>query len=304
MNHQSLNAIAEAACAYHEKGWQPVHVAHRSKAATMPGWPSLRPSVEELSDWFSAPANVGVALGEPSAWLVDVDLDCPETVELAPRFLPRTWIFGRASKPRSHYLYVAPGAVTRRFPGSGTPLVELRSTGGQTVFPPSVHESGEAIAWDFDEGADATTGPRDIAAADLKDRVVRLALAAMLVRAGVDKGAAVDRAQREQGIRPAPRPRQTKAGDSDVHHRARRYLAKMPPAIDGQGGHQATFAAALALVQGFGLDQGAALALLRDEYNPRCVPPWDERELQHKVADAARAARVPAGYLLEGGRHV
>ena len=36
-------------------------------------------------------------------------------------------------------------------------LVELRSTGGQTVFPGSTHESGEAIRWD-----EEATRPRPI----------------------------------------------------------------------------------------------------------------------------------------------
>ena len=58
--------------------------------------------------------------------------------------------FGRASKPRSHRLYRSPGAQTRKFidPVRRSMLVEIRSDGGlQTVFPPSVHPSGETIEW-------------------------------------------------------------------------------------------------------------------------------------------------------------
>jgi hypothetical protein len=81
--------------------------------------------------------------------------------------------------------------------------------------------------------------------------------------------------------------------------RARRYLATMPPAISGQHGHDQTFKAACILVNGFGLDQHTAVGLLLADYNPRCQPPWRERELLHKVKDAARAShRKPRGYLL------
>ena len=71
-----------------------------------------------------------------------------------------------------------------------------------------------------------------------------------------------------------------------VVDRARRYMATMPPAVSGQGGHNQTFTVACRLVLGFGLDQGEALSLLR-EYSAGCLPPWTERELAHKVKSAA-----------------
>jgi len=58
----------------------------------------------------------------------------------------------------------------------------------------------------------------------------------------------------------------------------------MPSAVAGQRGHDATFAAACVLVR-FGLSQGDALSLLC-EYNARCLPPWSEGELRHKLAGA------------------
>lgn len=64
--------------------------------------------------------------------------------------------------------------------------------------------------------------------------------------------------------------------------RARTYLAKLPPAIEGQGGDRQTYAAACVLVRDFALDVNAALPLLM-EYNTRCVPPWSEAELVRKL---------------------
>jgi KaiC/GvpD/RAD55 family RecA-like ATPase len=77
---------------------------------------------------------------------------------------------------------------------------------------------------------------------------------------------------------PAPTP---------VMERARRYVAKMPEAVSGSGGHNATFRVACVLCLGFGLSPEHSMVILQ-EYNVRCVPPWSERELWHKVNDAAK----------------
>jgi hypothetical protein len=79
--------------------------------------------------------------------------------------------------------------------------------------------------------------------------------------------------------------------------RARKYLLSVPPAVSGQGGHRQTFAAALALTQGFCLEYATSLALL-SEWNCRCSPPWSECELAHKITDASKAqSNKPRGWL-------
>lgn len=87
--------------------------------------------------------------------------------------------------------------------------------------------------------------------------------------------------------------RYTSTGDLtaplDLVERARRYVAKMPPAVSGRHGHDQTFAVACALVQGFGLSVAEAGPLIA-EYNSRCVPPWSDRDLAHKLDHADRAA--------------
>jgi hypothetical protein len=81
--------------------------------------------------------------------------------------------------------------------------------------------------------------------------------------------------------------------------RARAYLEKMPSAISGHGGHNATFAAACVLVRGFALSEEDAYEILVSDYNPRCEPPWAEWELQHKVRSAMDCATASLGYLLD-----
>lgn len=80
------------------------------------------------------------------------------------------------------------------------------------------------------------------------------------------------------------------ASSASIVDRARRYVATMPAAISGSGGHAATFAVARRLVADFALSDSDALALLH-EFNARCKPAWTEKELRHKL-ESAKAARV------------
>jgi hypothetical protein len=73
----------------------------------------------------------------------------------------------------------------------------------------------------------------------------------------------------------------------DLNRRILSYLAAIPGAISGNGGHNQTFKVALALVNRFALSPDAALPYLHVYNDERCVPPWTEKELLHKLADAA-----------------
>ncbi len=152
-----------------------------SKAPVIKEWQTLRVNAQTAAKHFNGkPQNVGVILGEVSGHLVDVDLDCGEAIALANDFLPFTAsIFGRDSKPRSHWLYVARGATFAKFidPQQGDTLLELRAgSGKQTVFPGSTHVSAEAVRWDID--GDVSEVARD----DLETAVRTLAAAVLLAR--------------------------------------------------------------------------------------------------------------------------
>jgi hypothetical protein len=66
---------------------------------------------------------------------------------------------------------------------------------------------------------------------------------------------------------------------------AEAFVSKIPPAVSGHGGHDQTFAVACRLVRDFGLSVEEARPVLK-AYNLRCLPPWEEWELDHKLADA------------------
>ncbi len=149
------------------RGRQPIPVPKGQKAPRLPGWQDLRLAERELPARFGADANLGVLNGSPSGNQVDVDLDCAEALRLADRFLPATQsVFGRPSKPRSHRLYAAdPLPATTQFRDvDGAMLLEARSTGTQTLFPPSTHPSGERIAWDEDGDPTRVDGQQLMAA--------------------------------------------------------------------------------------------------------------------------------------------
>lgn len=74
----------------------------------------------------------------------------------------------------------------------------------------------------------------------------------------------------------------------DLIECAYRYVCKIPPAVSGQGGHNATFTVACSLVKGFDLSIAEARPLLA-QWNALCAPPWSERELEHKLKQADTA---------------
>ncbi len=157
-----MSKILEYACDYLQRGWLPLPIPHRSKNPNLKGWQNLSLSAADLPRYFNGkPRNIGVLLGSKSNGLFDLDLDSLEAVKIADYFLPPTEaVFGRASKARSHKLYYCDGDIYEKFNNpfllasadkairETACILELRGkTGLQTVFPGSMHESGEIIEW-------------------------------------------------------------------------------------------------------------------------------------------------------------
>src|SRR5262249_18332179 len=161
-----------------------------------------------------AAINVGVQLGPHSHGLTDVDLDCPEAVAVASLLLPHTdATLVRLSNPSSHRLYVtglsaqidkasmAFHDIDSKKGKPGTMMLELRiggvhksgakkgkCKGAQSVFPGSLHTSGEEIEW-ADNGDPANIGDKK-----LLNPVYRLAAAVLLARHWPIQGARHDAA--------------------------------------------------------------------------------------------------------------
>lgn len=76
--------------------------------------------------------------------------------------------------------------------------------------------------------------------------------------------------------------------------RARAFLRKRAPAIEGRGGHDHTYATAC-LVKDFGVSEAKVLDLMCEDWNGRCEPPWEPLELATVVANAFRYGRNRPG---------
>ena len=95
--------VLDTAVRYTQWGWSVIPVPHRSKNPGFRGWQHLRLAEDDLPQHFNGePQNIGVLTGEPSGWLIDVDLDHLLAVEMASDHLPPTAaVFGRSGKPCS-----------------------------------------------------------------------------------------------------------------------------------------------------------------------------------------------------------
>jgi Bifunctional DNA primase/polymerase, N-terminal len=165
---------------YTMRDWNPVPIPYGQKRPIGNDWQHRVITGSKVDRFFGEkPQNIGVQLGPNSGGLTDVDLDCREAIEIASAVLPRTGaIFGRASKRNSHRLYtttlaktIDQAALQFKDPSTKSTLLEVRIGGGdkgaQTVFPGSVHETGEAINWEEEGEPEAVNGDELVRCAKL-----------------------------------------------------------------------------------------------------------------------------------------
>lgn len=277
--NQPTELARHAATRYTNWDWRVVPIPFCSKNPGRKGWEQLRLTVDELADYFpGGPQNIGVLLGEPSDWTVDIDLDHPRCVELADQFLPPTGAsFGRPGKPRSHRLYRVTGPVaTKKFPSkSAGMLVELRSTGTQTVFPPSVHESGETIAWDQQDPQPAEIDPQELLAC-----VQRLADA---VKVELGEKAPAKKSSTKSARNHAAVEVLTHDSSNGTANSKNQFLA---------GGRNDALTSLAGKMRFWGADLPEIETRLLQENQQRCVPPLDDQEVR---GIARSVARYPVG---------
>ena len=134
----------DIALGYLKRGWNPVPVSRQTKKPIGLAWQKRRLDNTTVREHFNgADMNTGVQLGPYSNGLTDVDLDCREALIAGVMLLPKSNnIFGRAGKPRSHWLYSTSladkidkaGKQFRDLDGTegrpGTMMLELRIGGG------------------------------------------------------------------------------------------------------------------------------------------------------------------------------
>jgi len=215
-----------------------------------------------------ADADIGIACG-PDFFVVDVDGDEGRASLAALPELPATYTV-QTSRGHHFYFRVPAGTTCPRNSQSKVgDKIDIRGDGGYVVAEGSVNaETGHVYTGNGEPMADA---PSWLLEAAKPREIVRAAVNAPHIAA--------------------------LTGHDKIEQRARAYLDKIDGAVAGQGGHDATYKAALALVRGFALPESTALSLMQ-EYNARCVPPWSEKDLARKVSQACKSERTGLGYLL------
>ncbi|WP_066633945.1 phage/plasmid primase, P4 family [Desulfolucanica intricata] len=146
------NLIVKAAREMLERGWHCIPLKPKGKKPIEAKWQKRLIGVDEIDKIFTPDHNIGLLLGEPSDWIVDIDCDIPEAVIIAGLLMPDTGLsFGRKGTGRAHLLYRCPEAQTTKFQDptndKDATILEIRSTGSQTMIPPSTHPNGEAVTW-------------------------------------------------------------------------------------------------------------------------------------------------------------
>ena len=193
---RKLDAVG-AARSWLELGIKPVPLKPDSKVPSGgTGWNTLRVSEKTLDRFFKRGDNLGGLWGEPSNWIVDVDLDWDEASAFAEYYLPPTFTYGRRSRPGSHYLYKCKGAVslsrvlkknkTRENDDGEGKIIEIRSTGSQSVLPPSMHPDRER--YEINNDIEFKT----LTKSELERLVNRVAAAAVLLHNFPGEGARHD----------------------------------------------------------------------------------------------------------------
>lgn len=208
--------------------------------------------IEVVRDVFEGhDGNVGIYLGGSH---VLVDVDGPEGLESVAQLgeMPET-LAAVSGSGGLHYIFkLAPhqdsSAITDRRIAPGLDI-KVR---GQFVAAPSLHCSGGRYRW-------RSSSAPAVLPDWLYERIKKLAPKPRAIPVPFERG-------------------------SKTLERVRKYVAKMPEAIAGDGGHPAAFAVARKIV-GNGLSEGEEWQLM-SEYNARCRPPWSDAELEHKLRSA------------------
>jgi hypothetical protein len=292
-DQHATNAFLDAALSYAALGWPvlPLHAPFGTSCTcrrrdcrsvgkhprTRRGSRDASRDVTRIHHWGFADqqGNIGIATGAVTG-LVVLDIDprhggiaTLERLEWGLGSLPHT-VEAVTGSLGAHLLFRAPDSD--RIRGRLGPGVDVKFNGGYIVAPPSRHFSGRSYSWARGRSPfELPVAPLPRAWHDALTREARFTAEHV-------RSESLPSVGREQ--------------------RARAYVRRLPRAISGQHGHDATFLAALVVVRGFELEEGLAFRILAEDFNPRCEPPWAPEELRRKIEQVNASARAERGFLL------
>jgi hypothetical protein len=203
-------------------------------------------------------------------WCLDEDDDgeAIATLEAIHEPLPKTWTVKTGSGGRHRYFKRDNRTANLKNSVKFCGNLDIRTTGGYTILPPSKHVSGNMYKW--------VISPDECELASAPDWLIDLC------QKHDSKANSESKPKAESNTNTF-----TVKGEADtLVDRAKAYCQQVPPAIAGNNGHGSTFALVCRLIELFGdLDNGEILEVL-NEWNERCDPPWTQTELLHKISSA------------------
>jgi hypothetical protein len=280
------NKLLQAALDYAELGWHIFPCRPRGKEPlTSHGVKDAATDKEQIERWWARwpEANIGCACGSRSGfYVIDVDIS-PErntngivSLKEFPA-LPTTCKQDTGSGGFHSLFKSANSPANKNFFAPG---IDIRGEGYYVILAPSIHPNGEQYKWA--EGC----SPWEIELTEFPEFM--------------RPGEKCDTTSKLLNV-----PDTCKMQPDDVIKRASAYLETCDPAVQGQGGHGKLLYAASRLVNGFDLTDQEAYSILAEEYNPRCVPPWDladqkdEKDFRRKISEARKlGSNKPKGWLL------
>ncbi len=274
-------SLFDHACDFVEAGLCLVPVrTNGSKKADVVSWDEFKtrmPTCWELAEWF-AKNSYGAAIlcGVVSFGVECIDFDLQEPYwswyyrcEEIARWLPIV------ESPNGFHIFYRCSEVggNRKLAmdARGQTIVDLKGEGGlvnSVLCPDTVHPSGRCYVQM--QGPPLPTVP--IITPEQRRTLLREAIK-------------IDQRPPRIPIRKTFNGRRTQY--RDPVESAAKYVDKMEPATSGVGGHNQTFKVACKLVGNFGLSFEEAMSIM-EKYNERCQPPWSQRDLVHKLQDAAK----------------
>jgi hypothetical protein len=230
-----------------------------------------RPTTEQLNEWFPSGirSNVAIITGKISG-IIGIDADSEEAKKWVEKNLPPTSMMTKTYKG-VHYYYKHPGGevpnkVKLNVDGKKLEL-DIRGDGGYVIAPGSKHPNGSMYEqvglWNL----------RDVPVFD-------------------PNWFPSNKPQHTNVIDIPPSSSEEKA---DAFNRARKYLDKVPGAVEGQGGDTHTFATACKVLRGFGLSYDETLMLMYEWNMKKCDPPWSDHELEIKLENALKYGTESVG---------
>jgi hypothetical protein len=219
---------------------------------------TMSDKVEDHHQWRANGLNVGYPTGTPNGAVV---IDFDDKVKARAFYKAyqselRTMVETRKGV---HFYYRTDGALIRNSQKKDGYDYDVRGEGGYVVYPDSVVDGWQYNFVRWHDQVETSELP-----------LIRMDL-----------------------IPPPANARSQPINDEHLRrvYRARLWIQKVPGAVSGQGGHNATYRVACHLVQRFGLSAAEAMPLFL-EWNDTCKPPWRFNDLSRKLNDASQAGKT------------